>query len=119
MSIITKGLVVKTQNMSKPTLKELIYKYLSYYPLFVISFVICLGVALLYIDFTVPKYNTSALILVKSASVSTSQGSNDLVDKALSGGVPNLQNDIMLLRSTSLMKKVVQKNNLNISYYKA
>ncbi len=119
MSIIPKGLVVKTQSISKPTLKEVIYKYLSYYPLFVISFVICLGLALLYVNFTVPKYNTSALILVKSASVSSSQGSNDLVDKALSGGVPNLQNDIMLLRSTSLMKKVVQKNNLNISYYKA
>src|SRR4051812_20649457 len=117
MSIVTKGTVLKTQSISKPTLKELILEYLSYYPLFVISLLICFGAALLYINFTVPKYNTSALILVKGASASSSGSSNDLVDKALSGGVPNLQNDMMLLRSTSLMKKVVQKYNLNINYY--
>ncbi|MGN6618796.1 MAG: hypothetical protein ACTHJ5_16600, partial [Ilyomonas sp.] len=118
MSIITQGPVQKTQSIGKPTLKELIVKYLSYYPLFIISLVVCFGAAFLYITFTVPKYNTSALILVKGTTTASSGGSNDLVDKALSGGVPNLQNDMMLLRSTSLIKKVVQKYNLNISYYK-
>src|SRR6478735_4570445 len=101
MSIITNGTALKTQSISKPTLKELILKYFSYYPIFVISLLICFGAALLYISFTVPKYNASALILVKSNTASSSGGSNDLVDKALSGGVPNLQNDIMLLRSSS------------------
>src|SRR4051812_12290347 len=102
MPIITKGTGIKSQHISKPTLKELILKYLSYYPLLVISLLVCFGAALLYITFTVPKYNTSSLILVKGASTSSSSsgGSNDLVDKALSGGVPNLQNDMMLLRST-------------------
>lgn len=119
MSIVTQVGATKNQAViSKPTLKELILKYLSYYPLFIISLVVSVGAALLYIAFVVPKYNTSALILVKSASSSSSGGSNDLVDKALSGGVANLQNDMMLLRSTSLMKKVVQKHNLNIGYYK-
>src|SRR5689334_22326421 len=108
MSITTTGSALKAQNNSKPTLKELILTYLSYYPMFIISLLICLGIALVYISFSIPKYNTSALILVKgasSSSSSSSEGSNDLVDKALSGGVPNLQNDMMLLRSTSIMKK--------------
>src|SRR4051812_48797276 len=101
MSIITTGSALKAQSKSKPTLKELILNYLTYYPLFIISLLICLGAAFVYIAITVPKYNTSALILVKgaSASLSSSGGSNDLVEKALSGGVPNLQNDMMLLHS--------------------
>ena len=105
---------------NKPTFKEIITQYVSYYPLFIISLVICIGAAIFHIRYTVPIYNATALILVKDATTAqhTNSSSNDLVDNAVSGGVVNLQNDMMLLHSSSLMNRVVQKKGFNISYYK-
>lgn len=120
MTDIGREKVVKGDAVNKLTLKETIVKYLSYYPLFIASFVICLGTAVIYIRYTVPKYSTTALILVKDVTSSTSSGkaSGDLVENALKGGATNLENDMMLLRSSELMNKVVKKDNLNIRYYR-
>ena len=65
-----------------------------------------------------PKYNATTLILVKNAADAPSAGSKDIVDNAVSGGNTNLENDMMLLRSSSLMNRVVAKNKYNIWYYK-
>src|SRR3954462_6933748 len=101
-----------------PTTKETIVRYLSLYPLFIISLVICLGASVLYIRYSVPKYNATTLILVKNAADPPLAGSKDIVDNAVSGGNTNLENDMMLLRSSSLMNRVVAKNKYNIWYYK-
>ncbi|MCY7421204.1 MAG: polysaccharide biosynthesis tyrosine autokinase [Chitinophagaceae bacterium] len=101
------------------SIKEIALKYLSHYPLFIISLVVCLGVAFLYLRYTVPKYKASTLIMVKGNQPSASQQQvNDLVGAAMSSQLQgNLNNELISLRSTSLMQKVVSKNGFNISYY--
>jgi hypothetical protein len=51
-------------NEGKPkfSLREIMVKYLSYFPLFVLSLVIFLGSALMYIRYKVPIYRASISI---------------------------------------------------------
>ena len=101
------------------TVKEVVLKYLSHYPLFIISIVVCIGVALLYLRYTVPKFQASTLIMVKGNQPSAAQQqANDLVGAAMSSQLQgNLNNELISIRSTSLMQRVVAKNGFNISYY--
>ena len=55
------------------SIKEIVLKYLSHFPLFIISLVVCMGVAFLYLRYTVPKYKASTLIMVKGNQPSASQ----------------------------------------------
>jgi capsular exopolysaccharide synthesis family protein len=106
-------------NINSTSTKETVIRYLSFYPLFIASLLICFGASVLYIRYTVPKYNANTLILVKNGGEGSSgNASKDIVDNAVSGGNTNLENDMILLRSSSLMDRVVAKNKFNISYYK-
>ena len=109
-----------SENGSKGmSVKEIALKYLSHYPLFIISLVVCMGVAFLYLRYTVPEYKASTLILVKGNQSSGSQQQvNDLVGTAMSSKLQgNLNNELISLRSTGLMQRVVAKNGFNISYF--
>jgi uncharacterized protein involved in exopolysaccharide biosynthesis len=44
------------------TIKDYFQKYLSYWPLFAVSLLICVGVGILYVKYTEPLYLTSSLI---------------------------------------------------------
>lgn len=101
--------------------KEIAFKYLSHYPLFIISLITCIGIGLLYLRYTVPKYAATTLILVKGnqgGQNSNQQGSNDLVGAALNSKLQgNLNNELISLRSSSLIQRVVSKYGFNTSYY--
>ena len=100
--------------------KEIVLKYLSHYPLFIISLVVCVGIGFLYLRYAIPKYSASTLILVKGSQGggTMQQPSNDLVGVALNSKLQgNLNNELISLRSSELMQRVVAKNGFNISYY--
>jgi capsular exopolysaccharide synthesis family protein len=100
--------------------KEVVLKYLSHYPLFIISLVVCVGVGFLYLRYAIPKYAASTLILVKGTQGGTVQQapSNDLVGAALNSKLQgNLNNELISLKSSELMQRVVAKNGFNISYF--
>lgn len=104
------------------TIKEYFYKYLSYWPLFLVSLVICTTAGALYNRYATPVYKASTQILVKGDQNNGGGGrtSEDLIRTALEGGTKpnNLDNEIQLLTSTGLMERVTAKNDFNISYYK-
>jgi capsular exopolysaccharide synthesis family protein len=103
------------------TLKEHFRRYLAYWPLFLLSLIICVVVGVIYIRYATPVYRASTLILVKGDQ-NNGGGTRpeDLIRTALEGGSRpnNLDNEIQLLTSTGLMEKVTAKNNFNFSYYK-
>jgi len=102
---------------SKFSLREIVLKYLSYLPLFVLSLVICLGGAYLYIRYAVPTYKASVQMLVGGSGAERG-GSEDLVNKAVFGVRPiNLDNEMELIRSRKLLERVVRNNSFNISYF--
>ena len=98
------------------TIKEQVSKYLAYYPLFIISVIICVGAGILYLRYAIPMYKASALVFVKSDK--TGNTSTDLIKTAITGDPmkSNLDNEVQLMSSQSLMERVVSKNGFNISY---
>lgn len=112
--------IFASQGGSGFTLKEYVFKYLSYWPMFLISLAICVSAAEVYNRYATLKYRASVLILVKDdKAASSGRSADDLINNALTGEVKdNLDNEIQLLRSTALLEKVVIKNQFNISYFK-
>jgi capsular exopolysaccharide synthesis family protein len=102
--------------------KETISKYLSYWPLFIVSLLVCIAAGYLYLYTTTPKYEITESILIKNKLTSPSTNSNaasaDLLSIALDGGsTMNIDNETQLIYSLSLMERIVRKNQLNTSYY--
>lgn len=107
-----------TEQKQKFSVRELVFKYLSYLPLFVLSFVIFFGSSILYIRYKVPIYNASVQVLVSNGG-SNNVVQQDLISQAVSGVRPiNLENEMQLIRSSKLLEKVVRQRNFNIVYRK-
>ncbi|MFT3932624.1 MAG: polysaccharide biosynthesis tyrosine autokinase [Chitinophagaceae bacterium] len=112
-------------NSGGNSIKEVLLKYLSYWPLFLISLALCVGGGIMYLRYTTPKYMATAFILVKDEQSGAGGGSksgntsDDLIRSALSGEKKmNIDNELQLMRSPALIRRVVQKKAFNISYYK-
>jgi capsular exopolysaccharide synthesis family protein len=105
------------QNNKSINIKEVLFKYLASWPLFIVSIIICLTAGILYTRYTPPKYIAYTSFVVKGAD-NDKGNSNDLIESAISGKRQiNMNNEILLLKSKSLMQRVVAKNNFNISYF--
>jgi len=103
---------------SSTTVKEYLRKYLSFWPLFVLSLGLCLCGAFFYIRYAVPKYMVKTLILVKGGN-NEGHSSQDLIAKTFNGEIKeDVENELQLIKSRGLMEQVVRKNQFNISYYK-
>lgn len=107
-----------SQGANGPSIKEYLSKFLGNYPLFIISLVICIGGGIFYTRYTPPKYMATTSIFIKTDGGSGGN-SEDLIESALSGkSKVNIENDIQLISSSSLMERVVAKHQFNISYFR-
>ncbi|WP_163408392.1 GumC family protein [Flavobacterium ajazii] len=98
-------------------LREQLDKYLIHWKWFVLSIFLCLVLAVLYLRYTSPSYEASTSILVKDENkggmLSELSAFSDL---GLGGGsVNNLDNEIEVLKSRTLVESTVKKLNLNIN----
>ncbi len=99
--------------------RELFFKCLMYWPWFIVSVLICLGAAWFYLRHTVPVYNITATVLVKDEK----KGGNvmgamtELEELGLFSTSQNIDNEIEVLRSKSLIKDVVTELNLYTTYF--
>src|SRR5690554_532657 len=99
-------------------LKEEILKYLIHWRWFVISVFLALICAVIYIRFTPKSYNIATKILIKD------EKSNDLANQLsafsemsiLGGGKNNIENEIEILKSRTLIHNTLDSLNLNIKY---
>ena len=57
-------LVIDSEKKVTPT--EVLFMYLSYLPLFIVSLALCITASYIYVRYLVPKYKNNATILVKS-----------------------------------------------------
>ena len=101
-------------------LREEFEKYSRYWPWFVIGIVSFLVIALLYLHYTRPVYNTTASIIIKD-----DEGKGPSSEMAafadlglLSGmGTSSIENEIGILHSRRLMTSVVKALNINVQYF--
>lgn len=97
------------------SLKEIVFKYLSYLPFIILFLSISVGVGYVYIRYTEPVFRASVQMLVKFEDTKSSLNDpNDLIQKALrESKTLNLDNEITKLRSVSLLKRVVLEGGFN------
>ncbi|HYO21963.1 MAG TPA: hypothetical protein VER36_06130, partial [Flavisolibacter sp.] len=92
---------------SSKSLKDTVLMYLYYWPLFLLSLLIALGIAYIHLRYTIPLYSANTIINVRGETTNSksSQGSGDLISTAMNGGrtAINLDNELGRLRSVRLM----------------
>ncbi len=103
-------------------LKEVFFKYATYWKWYILSFLICISCAFIYFKFSIPQYNVFASILVKDAekgNLSNQLTSFNEMGLDLGGVQSKLENEIEILKSRTILSNVVQELKTNISYYDA
>lgn len=100
--------------------KELLFKYLIHWPWFVGAVVACLIAAWVYLHVSTPVYNISATVLIKDdkkgGSVGMLSGLESLGLDGMISSSQNIDNEIEVLRSKTIVKEVVEDLGLYISY---
>jgi capsular exopolysaccharide synthesis family protein len=98
---------------------DILFKYLAFLPLFLISLALCIAGGILYLRYTTPKYSSSVQLLVKSGESNPVYGSQgDIIERALYGPRDiNMSNEIQKLRTIEVIRRVVVKNNFHIQYF--
>lgn len=103
-----RGIEDKENNL----ISELLFKYLPYWPLFLVLFVVFGAGAWLYLHYATPIYEASATILVKDEKKGVDDA-NLMEQLDLFGSKKLVENEIEVIRSRMLMHEVVE----NLSLY--
>lgn len=99
-------------------IRELVVRYLKKWPLFVITLTLSFSLAIAYLYFNVPMYEAQTTVLVKDDRVNSGLNESALFeDLGILMNRGNLDNEIELYKSRSLMRGVVEKFNLNVSVF--
>ena len=101
--------------------KEFIGKILNKWYLFLASIILCVLGSWFYLKYTTPQYVISSKLLVEDQKSSSGGAlSNNMISdfSSLFDLPSNAQNEIDILKSRSLMEKVVEQMNLNTTLYK-
>lgn len=102
----------------KTDFKAVLFRYLIHWPWFAACIAVCLGGAWLYLRYTSPVYNVSASVIIKDNEKSSKAGSSmaDLEDLGFYSSISNFDNEVEILHSRTLIKKVVEELDLYINY---
>lgn len=93
------------------------WRYLRRWYLFVFFLGIAFVSAFLYLRYTRPVYKVSSVVMIKDEKKGMKAGM-DILEGLDLGGNKIVENEIEVLKSRSLMKKVVEALRLNVSYYR-
>jgi len=98
-------------------LKEVVWKYLIRWPWFLAGIIIALVSCNYYLKYTSPQYEAAATLLIKDDSKGKRLDEiSAFQDLGIAGTKNSLENEIEILKSRSLMKRVVEDLKLNISF---
>ena len=99
-------------------LYEILFKYLSYWPWFVVSLVICCSAAILHIRTSTPIYTSSAKILIKDGDSyrRSITPTSDVMEMADFNFTSLFDNELEILKSKTLIQKTVSDLGLYITH---
>lgn len=100
-------------------LRDVLEKYLTYWKWFVLGVFLCFVTAFLYLRYATPQYLASTTILVKDEKKGGMLSElSAFADMGLGSGLKsNVDNEVEILRSRSLIESTVKKLELNISIF--
>lgn len=104
-----------TEETTPADLKQVINKYLRYWPLFVLSIIISLCFAFVFLRYANVIYKSEAKVKL----LNDKENSNFSLDvsKLFNKSTINLENEIALFKSVHLSEQVVKNLNLNVEYF--
>ena len=100
-------------------LYAIIFKYLVYWPWFVASVLICLIGTFIYLRYQAPVYNVKSAVLIKEQDNKRMGGNSPLAaiqDLGMMSFTNNFDNEVEILKSKTLVKKVVSDLGLYITH---
>ncbi|MET7030066.1 GumC family protein [Sediminicola luteus] len=99
--------------------REVLDKYLRYWPWFIIVTILALGVAVSYLKYAIPTYKTVTSIIIKDEDKGNSPDRSALVDLGVFSGMGtnSVANELGLLMSKRMMTNTVKALNLNVQYF--
>ena len=112
---------VRRQEQEETTIdiREILFLVLHNWWIFLLSIIVCGGIAFFVAKIQAPTYEESAMILIrdeKAGGASAFEGAALFDDLGMFGKGLVLENEIYVLQSTPLMSKVVDKLNLQVNY---
>jgi len=113
--------VLLRQEAASPfSLREFLHRYVwRYRYFFAAALGLMLAAAALYLRYANPQYLVRATLLIKTPEVSSSGVSEEVIlqDLGLNQNAKNLENEMQILHSRSLMEDVVRRQALHIAYF--
>jgi tyrosine-protein kinase Etk/Wzc len=106
----------KSIKISENNIKETILQYLVYWKWFVLSLVICLFIAFTYLRYSKKIYQTTAQIKILDNANGRMELPSD-IKSLFSSKKVNLDNEIGVLKSQRLLRRVALSLNLTTTYY--
>lgn len=119
----------ETTTMNKTTLKNprnedfnvysLIIRYAVYWPWFVGCIALCLIVSYIYLCYQIPVYSIQSAVLIKEQDSQKNKANNALSaiqDLGMMSMTNNFDNEVQILKSQTLVKKVVSDLGLYIDH---
>lgn len=100
-------------------LYEVIFKYLAYWPWFVVSVIICVACAHVYLRYSTPIYSSTAKILIKEQEGYRGKSitpTSDVMELATMSLTSLFDNELEILKSRNLIKKAVSDLGLYITH---
>ena len=107
----------RTQNNDEQSIdiKSLVYIFLHYWYLFLISAAVAVGCGWLYNRLKTPEYQISGTVLVKDDR--SGLDPTAIMTRSSFSSTQNLDNEIAILKSYSLCEQVVKKMDLEVGYF--
>ena len=112
---------LKNQQEENINLYAIFFKYWVYAPWFVISVLMCLGIATLYLRYQIPVYDIQSAVLIKEEDNQANRNNNALTaiqDLGMISMTNNFDNELQILKSQTLIRKVVSQLGLYVSHSK-
>lgn len=97
--------------------RTIAWRYVRRWYLFAIFLVLAFATAFLYLRYTRPVYKVSSVVLIKDEKKGMKAGM-EILEGLDMGGNKIVENEIEVLKSRSLIKKVVEALRLNVTYYR-
>ncbi|GAB3264820.1 tyrosine-protein kinase [Larkinella harenae] len=114
--MINNPYVYAQQEEKEPDLRVILFRYLKNWKWFLLSLVIALALGYAYLQYQVPQYKVQSSILIKDEKKGIS-GESMLKEMDLFTSSKVVENEAEILKSYSLMEKVVGELDLDVTYF--
>lgn len=98
-------------------LKDQIYKYAKYWYWFLLCGIVAVTSAYLYLRYTTPLYGVSSTLVILQKDNLSEAGLSAFKELGLEQSQTQIENEIQILKSKTLIGEVVEKLKLNIQYF--